>query len=72
MSYCSYFFAKYFFSIMSNLYLLSLKKDHQSRPKYPELLEQSFIKIYEKKFVDVAAWFQSVLERTGKVPPQRR
>lgn len=35
----------------------SLTKDYRNRPKYPELLEMAFIKMYESADVDVAAWF---------------
>ncbi|XP_044572652.1 dual specificity mitogen-activated protein kinase kinase hemipterous isoform X2 [Drosophila ananassae] len=37
-----------------------LTKNHQERPKYPELLAQPFIRIYETAKVDVPNWFQSV------------
>ncbi|KAH8293346.1 hypothetical protein KR018_007673 [Drosophila ironensis] len=37
-----------------------LTKNHQERPKYPELLAQPFIRIFETAEVDVANWFQSV------------
>ncbi|KAM8720641.1 hypothetical protein ACLKA7_006648 [Drosophila subpalustris] len=39
-----------------------LTKNHQDRPKYPELLEQPFIKIYEQAKVDVPNWFQNVVD----------
>ncbi|XP_017052196.1 dual specificity mitogen-activated protein kinase kinase hemipterous isoform X4 [Drosophila ficusphila] len=37
-----------------------LTKNHQDRPKYPELLAQPFIRIYEREDVDVPNWFQSI------------
>lgn len=40
----------------------SLTKNHQDRPKYPELLAQPFIKIYEQTKVDVPSWFQQVTD----------
>lgn len=42
-----------------------LTKNHQDRPKYPELLEQPFIKSYELTFVDIPLWFKSVVETSG-------
>ncbi|XP_055853697.1 dual specificity mitogen-activated protein kinase kinase hemipterous isoform X2 [Episyrphus balteatus] len=42
-----------------------LTKNHQERPKYPELLEQPFIKSYELAFVDIPLWFRSVVETSG-------
>lgn len=42
-----------------------LTKNHQERPKYPELLEQPFIKTYELTFVDIPLWFRSVVETSG-------
>uniref|UniRef100_A0A673YH71 Dual specificity mitogen-activated protein kinase kinase 7 n=1 Tax=Salmo trutta TaxID=8032 RepID=A0A673YH71_SALTR len=41
-----------------------LTKDHRKRPKYHKLLEHSFIRRYEVLVVDVAGWFQAVMERT--------
>uniref|UniRef100_A0A6Q2YSM8 Dual specificity mitogen-activated protein kinase kinase 7 n=1 Tax=Esox lucius TaxID=8010 RepID=A0A6Q2YSM8_ESOLU len=41
-----------------------LTKDHRKRPKYHKLLEHSFIRRYEVLEVDVAGWFQAVMERT--------
>uniref|UniRef100_A0A3Q2CTE3 Dual specificity mitogen-activated protein kinase kinase 7 n=1 Tax=Cyprinodon variegatus TaxID=28743 RepID=A0A3Q2CTE3_CYPVA len=41
-----------------------LTKDHRKRPKYHQLLEHSFIRRYEVLEVDVAGWFQTVMERT--------
>lgn len=41
-----------------------LTKDHRKRPKYHPLLEHSFIRRYEVLDVDVAGWFQSVMEHT--------
>ncbi|KAJ8378529.1 hypothetical protein AAFF_G00239120 [Aldrovandia affinis] len=41
-----------------------LTKDHRKRPKYHKLLEHSFIRRYEVLEVDVAGWFQGVMERT--------
>ncbi|EDW48969.1 dual specificity mitogen-activated protein kinase kinase hemipterous isoform X1 [Drosophila sechellia] len=37
-----------------------LTKNHQDRPKYPELLAQPFIRTYEIAKVDVPNWFQSI------------
>uniref|UniRef100_A0A3Q3WHF5 Dual specificity mitogen-activated protein kinase kinase 7 n=1 Tax=Mola mola TaxID=94237 RepID=A0A3Q3WHF5_MOLML len=41
-----------------------LTKDHRKRPKYHQLLEHSFIRRYEVLEVDVAGWFQTVMDRT--------
>ncbi|XP_026215277.2 serine/threonine-protein kinase N2-like [Anabas testudineus] len=41
-----------------------LTKDHRKRPKYHQLLEHSFIRRYEVLDVDVAGWFQAVMDRT--------
>uniref|UniRef100_A0A8C5HV68 Protein kinase domain-containing protein n=1 Tax=Gouania willdenowi TaxID=441366 RepID=A0A8C5HV68_GOUWI len=41
-----------------------LTKDHRKRPKYHQLLEHSFIRRYEVLDVDVAGWFQTVMDRT--------
>uniref|UniRef100_A0A8C1RE17 Dual specificity mitogen-activated protein kinase kinase 7 n=1 Tax=Cyprinus carpio TaxID=7962 RepID=A0A8C1RE17_CYPCA len=41
-----------------------LTKDHRKRPKYHKLLEHNFIRRYEVSEVDVAGWFQTVMERT--------
>ncbi|BFG02219.1 dual specificity mitogen-activated protein kinase kinase hemipterous [Drosophila madeirensis] len=43
-----------------------LTKNHQDRPKYPELLVQPFIRNYEIAKVDVPNWFQMVMESAGK------
>ncbi|KAH8290033.1 hypothetical protein KR044_002296 [Drosophila immigrans] len=44
-----------------------LTKNHQDRPKYPELLAQPFINYYEQAKVDVPNWFQNVVDSaTGK------
>ncbi|XP_017156358.1 dual specificity mitogen-activated protein kinase kinase hemipterous isoform X2 [Drosophila miranda] len=43
-----------------------LTKNHQDRPKYPELLVQPFIRTYETTKVDVPNWFQMVMETAGK------
>ncbi|XP_071821901.1 dual specificity mitogen-activated protein kinase kinase 7-like isoform X2 [Apostichopus japonicus] len=40
-----------------------LTKDHQKRPKYPQLMEHSFFKRYEIARVDVASWFAQVLQK---------
>lgn len=48
-----------------------LRKNHIHRPKYPELLEQPFIKIYETKFVDVPEWFRSVVA-TNVIAPNNK
>ncbi|KAH8367525.1 hypothetical protein KR200_006923 [Drosophila serrata] len=39
-----------------------LTKNHQDRPKYPELLAQPFIRTYEIAKVDVPNWFQSIVD----------
>ncbi|TMW49936.1 hypothetical protein DOY81_004975 [Sarcophaga bullata] len=39
-----------------------LTKNHDLRPKYPQLLEQEFIKHYETAEVDIPQWFKSVVE----------
>ncbi|KAG5277765.1 hypothetical protein AALO_G00091140 [Alosa alosa] len=44
--------------------LTCLTKDHRKRPKYHKLLEHPFIRRYEVLDVEVAAWFQEVMERT--------
>ncbi|TMS23297.1 Dual specificity mitogen-activated protein kinase kinase 7 [Larimichthys crocea] len=41
-----------------------LTKDHRKRPKYHGLLGHSFIRRYEVLEVDVAGWFQTVMDRT--------
>uniref|UniRef100_A0A8D0AJV0 Dual specificity mitogen-activated protein kinase kinase 7 n=1 Tax=Sander lucioperca TaxID=283035 RepID=A0A8D0AJV0_SANLU len=41
-----------------------LTKDHRKRPKYHTLLEHNFIRRYEVLEVDVAGWFQTVMDRT--------
>uniref|UniRef100_A0A8C7X834 Dual specificity mitogen-activated protein kinase kinase 7 n=1 Tax=Oryzias sinensis TaxID=183150 RepID=A0A8C7X834_9TELE len=41
-----------------------LTKDHRKRPKYHQLLEHSFIRRYEVLEVDVAGWFQTVMDGT--------
>uniref|UniRef100_A0A8D3B384 Dual specificity mitogen-activated protein kinase kinase 7 n=1 Tax=Scophthalmus maximus TaxID=52904 RepID=A0A8D3B384_SCOMX len=41
-----------------------LTKDHRKRPKYDRLLEHNFIRRYEVLEVDVAGWFQTVMDRT--------
>uniref|UniRef100_A0A4W6FM75 Dual specificity mitogen-activated protein kinase kinase 7 n=1 Tax=Lates calcarifer TaxID=8187 RepID=A0A4W6FM75_LATCA len=41
-----------------------LTKDHRKRPKYHQLLEHNFIRRYEVLEVDVAGWFQTVMDRT--------
>ncbi|EDV28050.1 uncharacterized protein TRIADDRAFT_21281, partial [Trichoplax adhaerens] len=42
-----------------------LIKDHDRRPKYAELLQHKFIQIYETKDVDVASWFNQLIEETS-------
>ncbi|XP_037889855.1 dual specificity mitogen-activated protein kinase kinase hemipterous-like isoform X2 [Glossina fuscipes] len=42
-----------------------LTKNHVLRPKYPQLLEQPFIKYYEVAQVDVPQWFKSVVDAAG-------
>ncbi|MGH0179308.1 UNVERIFIED_CONTAM: hypothetical protein FKN15_001861 [Acipenser sinensis] len=41
-----------------------LTKDHRRRPKYHKLLEHNFIRRYEVLEVEVAAWFQDIMEKT--------
>lgn len=41
-----------------------LTKDYSKRPKYRKLLEHPFIKRYETKEVDVAAWLASVMDNS--------
>uniref|UniRef100_A0A8C5BSP3 Mitogen-activated protein kinase kinase 7 n=1 Tax=Gadus morhua TaxID=8049 RepID=A0A8C5BSP3_GADMO len=41
-----------------------LTKDHRKRPKYNKLLEHNFIRHYEVLEVDVAGWFQAVMDCT--------
>uniref|UniRef100_A0A8C4TH85 Dual specificity mitogen-activated protein kinase kinase 7 n=1 Tax=Erpetoichthys calabaricus TaxID=27687 RepID=A0A8C4TH85_ERPCA len=41
-----------------------LTKDHRKRPKYLKLLEHNFIRRYEVLEVDVAGWFQDIMEKT--------
>lgn len=50
--------------ILNHLFF-SLTKKKEFRPKYPELLEQQFIKKYEVQQVDVASWLASVMENAG-------
>lgn len=47
------------------IFIFSLLKNVRNRPKYPELLQQPFIKKYEVEHVDVATWFASVMEKAG-------
>ncbi|XP_055299890.1 dual specificity mitogen-activated protein kinase kinase hemipterous-like isoform X2 [Sitodiplosis mosellana] len=52
-----------------------LTKDYRHRPKYPELLESAFIKMYEKADVDVATWFASVMhdqQQPNNTEPRRQ
>ncbi|XP_070075078.1 dual specificity mitogen-activated protein kinase kinase hemipterous isoform X2 [Drosophila takahashii] len=53
-----------------------LTKNHQDRPKYPELLAQPFIRTYEITKVDVPNWFQSIkdsrLRANGDPNPLQR
>ncbi|KAH8269703.1 hypothetical protein KR026_010471 [Drosophila bipectinata] len=49
-----------------------LTKNHQERPKYPELLAQPFIRIYETAKVDVPNWFQSVRGNGNGDPALKR
>lgn len=55
-------------SLMVNTFIntFSLTKDYRNRPKYPELLESAFIKMYESANVDVAAWFASVMHTNNQ------
>uniref|UniRef100_A0A671XIN6 Dual specificity mitogen-activated protein kinase kinase 7 n=1 Tax=Sparus aurata TaxID=8175 RepID=A0A671XIN6_SPAAU len=41
-----------------------LTKDHRKRPKYHQLLDHNFIQRYQVLEVDVAGWFQTVMDRT--------
>lgn len=41
-------------------FLCSLVKNHEHRPKYPELMEQPFMKEYLNRDVDVAGWFKEI------------
>ncbi|ALC48756.1 hep [Drosophila busckii] len=50
------------FSQQFHDFVINLTKNHQDRPKYPELLAQPFIKIYELADVDVPSWFQMVMD----------
>ncbi|EEC10618.1 mitogen-activated protein kinase kinase MKK4, putative [Ixodes scapularis] len=43
-----------------------LTKDYRERPKYRELLEHPFIKRYETKEVDVAAWLAEVMDGSSE------
>ncbi|XP_031633797.1 dual specificity mitogen-activated protein kinase kinase hemipterous-like isoform X2 [Contarinia nasturtii] len=45
-----------------------LTKDFRNRPKYPELLESDFFKMYENADVDVATWFASVMHTNNQQP----
>lgn len=55
------------------VYSPSLTKDYRNRPKYPELLEMSFIKMYENADIDVATWFASVMhnQQPNDTEPRR-
>lgn len=50
-----------------------LTKDAKDRPKYRDLLQHAFVKDYEKRAVDVGAWFSRVYESgedaTDSAPP---
>ncbi|XP_037810363.1 dual specificity mitogen-activated protein kinase kinase hemipterous-like isoform X2 [Lucilia sericata] len=48
-----------------------LTKNHNLRPKYPQLLELDFIKYYEQAEVDIPYWFKSVVDAAG-IKTQRR
>lgn len=54
-----------FFLLNYFLIGFSLTKKKEFRPKYPELLEQPFIKKSEVQKVDVASWLASVMEIAG-------
>lgn len=53
------------------LFHFSLTKNHNLRPKYPQLLELDFIKYYETAEVDIPHWFKSVVDKAG-IKTQRR
>lgn len=53
------------FALLHFFFLFSLTKNHDFRPKYPELLEQPFIKYYEVADVDIPQWFKSVVDSAG-------
>lgn len=50
-------------------FFCSLTKDFRNRPKYPELLESDFFKMYENADVDVATWFASVMHTNNQQQP---
>ncbi|KAH8387568.1 hypothetical protein KR093_007903 [Drosophila rubida] len=56
-----------FSQLFHDFVIKCLTKNHQDRPKYPELLAQPFINYYEQAKVDVPNWFQNVVDSaTGK------
>uniref|UniRef100_A0A336KTZ5 mitogen-activated protein kinase kinase n=1 Tax=Culicoides sonorensis TaxID=179676 RepID=A0A336KTZ5_CULSO len=49
------------FTVQFNRFVnLCLTKDYNERPKYPELLEEPFIKFYIETRVDVDKWYESI------------
>ena len=44
---------------------LCLTKDVDKRPKYPILLQNSFVQFYKTENVDVKGWFTKILEEKG-------
>ncbi|XP_065200843.1 dual specificity mitogen-activated protein kinase kinase 7-like [Planococcus citri] len=48
-----------------------LTKDYSHRPKYKELLEHPFLKRYELKNVDVAAWYAKAVSNSTSNTPLR-
>lgn len=43
------------------LFTFSLIKNPEVRPKYPELMEQPFMREYLDRTVDVAGWFREIM-----------
>ncbi|KAM7348436.1 dual specificity mitogen-activated protein kinase kinase hemipterous-like [Cochliomyia hominivorax] len=63
---------KFHFSIEFHEFVSKcLTKNHNLRPKYPQLLELDFIKFYETAEVDIPFWFKSVVDAAG-IKTQRR
>lgn len=46
-----------------NLFRCSLTKNYKNRPKYRDLLDHPFLKLYERESVNVASWFGLTLSQ---------
>ncbi|XP_046669559.1 dual specificity mitogen-activated protein kinase kinase 7-like [Homalodisca vitripennis] len=59
---------KNFSTDFQNFVKMCLTKNYKNRPKYKELLEHPFLKLYEKENVNVAAWFAQTLSQCEPPP----